>query len=406
MSADFCFYNTITILEDIMSQKKRKKRKKRCPNGAIIQLENGKYFGRAPLGYTGKRYVYQRVTGNTKAEVRSQIAQIKLRYSGTEVTEESLMSLSTWMDYWLEEIKKPMLGSTTYDNYRSFIDKHINPLIGFKKLIHITREDIVRFIERLQNGYVANKRKKTIKHLAYSSIHEIYCVLAAALKSASGSGFIPENPCNSIKIPKRVKTDVPILLSEEIICFLKVLESDPFWYPFFYMELMTGLRRGELCGLKWEDFNADNGELHIHRSIKYYYNELTQTSTKTNAGRRVIILSSSVIDVLLERKKHTSSEWMFCAENDDTLPVNPAIITPKLKAVFVEAKLPYIRFHNLRHTFATQAISNGVEPETLSVLMGHADPVFTLNTYTHNTTDIESNAVKYMDIILDHLLEG
>ena len=388
-----------------MSKKKPKKRKKRCPNGAIRQLENGKYFGRVPLGYTGERYVYKRITGNTKGEVKSQITQIKLRYSNTEVTEESLMTLSDWMDYWLEEIKKPMLGCTTYDNYRSFIDKHIAPLIGSKKLIHITRKDVVRFIERLQNGYISNKRKKTVKHLAYSSIHEIYCVLAAALKAAAGSGFIPENPCRKIKIPKRVKPDVPILLSEEIIDFLKVVESDPFWYPLFYMELMTGLRRGELCGLKWEDFNADTGELHIHRSIKYYYHELLQTNTKTNAGRRVIILSSSVVAVLLARREQTDSEWMFCAENDINLPMDPNNITPKLKAVFAEANLEYIRFHNLRHTFATQAISNGVEPETLSVLMGHADPVFTLNTYTHNTSDLEVSAVRYMDMILDVVLE-
>ena len=315
------------------------------------------------------------------------------------------MPLCEWMEYWLEEIKRPMLGLTTYDNYRSFIDKHINPLIGSKKLIHISREDIIRFIEKLQRGYISNKEKKTVKHLSYSSIHEIYCVLAAALKSATGAGFIPENPCKKIKLPKAPKKPVPVLLSEQIYAFLQVLENDNFWYTFFYIELMTGLRSGELCGLQWEDFDANTGELNIHRSIKYYSGELIVTGTKTNAGRRTIILSSSVQDLLNARKKISNSEWIFNGFEDDSLPLNPSLIAKHLKMFLKEANIEYIRFHNLRHTFANQAISNGVEDETLSVLMGHVDSVFTLNTYTHNSKDISKNAVSYMDIILDNVLE-
>ena len=389
-----------------MATKKRKKRRKRSPNGSIQLMENGKYYARLSLGFTGTKYVYKSITGNTKADVKAQISQLKLIYGSSEITEESLMTLGEWLDYWLQEIKKPMLGYTTFDNYKSFIDKHIKPLIGYKKLIHITREDVERFVERMQLSYISNKEKQTRKQLAFSSVREIYCVLAAALKAAYGSGYIPENPCKKIKLPKKVKKPVPILFSEEINSFLKVVENDSFWYPFFYIELMTGLRSGELCGLKWEDFNEVSGELYIHRAIKYYRKELVITSTKTNAGRRVIILSSSVVDVLLERKKQTKSEWIFCSEQDTNLPIDPATICAKLKRVFEEAGIEYIRFHNLRHTFATQAITNGVEAETLAILMGHADPMFTINTYTHNTSDIENNAVRFMDIILENVLEA
>ena len=384
---------------------KQPKRKKRCPNGSVRLLDNGKYFGRVAVGYIGKRYVYKQITGKTKAEVQNRIAQLQLQYHALEITEKSLMPLSSWMSYWLEDIKKPMLGETTYGNYRSFIEKHINPLLGSKQLIHITREDIIRFVERLQCRYTSNQKTKTKKQLTYSSISEIYCVLAAALKAATGSGLIPENPCKKIKLPKRIKKDIPILSSKDISTFLKALEEDSFWYPLFYLELMTGLRRGELCGLKWNDFNETTSELHIHRSIKYYKGQLIQTTTKTNAGRRIIMLSPSVVDILLKRKPKTSSEWIFPSYEDKTLPINPDSITPKLKSIFKEVDMEYIRFHNLRHTFATQAISNGVDPETLSVLMGHADPVFLLNTYTHNTKDLEHSAVKYMNMLLDELLE-
>ena len=87
------------------------------------------------------------------------------------------------------------------------------------------------------------------------------------------------------------------------------------------------------------------------------------------------------------------------------MPLNPSLIAKHLKGFLKEANIEYIRFHNLRHTFANQAISNGVEEETLSVLMGHVDSVFTLNTYTHNSVDISKKAIGFMDIILDNVME-
>ena len=291
--------------------RKKKRNKKKGGKGSIRLLENGKYFARVPLGNTGERYIYRHFTGNTKEEVQAKIARERQRCKSWEISEKSMMPLSEWLNYWLEEIKKPMLGATTYDNYKSFIEKHINPLIGTKKLIYITREDIVKFIEDLQYGYRSNKKTKKIKHLMFSTISEIYRVLGAAIKSATGSNYIPENPCINIKIPNEPKKDVPILISSDINIFLKSIEQDAFWYPLFYMELMTGLRRGELCGIKWGDFNETTNELHIHRSIKYYRGQLIQTPTKTNAGRRTIILPDSVANILVERKKEKISEWIF-----------------------------------------------------------------------------------------------
>ena len=220
-----------------MSTKKRK-RKKRSHNGEIRLLDNGKYFVRFPLGNTGKRYIYKTITGNSKAEVQALILAEKRKCRAWDITEESMMTLSSWLHYWLEEIKKPMLGETTYGNYKSFIEKHINPLIGAKKLIFITREDIIKFVEDLQYGYRSNKKKKKkIKFLAYSSISEIFGVLAAAMKSATGSGYIPENPCTRIKMPHITKKDVLILVAKDINVFLKSVEDDDFWYPLFYLEL-------------------------------------------------------------------------------------------------------------------------------------------------------------------------
>lgn len=383
-----------------------KKKKKRGKSGVIRQLENGKYRGFVALGYTGERYIYRQILGSTKEEVQKLIAKEKNRCKNWNISEKSMMPLKEWLAFWLEEIKTPMLGETTYDNYKSFIEKHINPLLGYKKLIYIAREDIIKFIEDLQYGYRSNKKTNKIKYLAYSSISEIYRVLAAAMKSATGAGFIPVNPCRKIKIPTRKKKEVSILVASDINAFLKAIEHDSFWYPLFYLELMTGLRRGELCGLQWSDLNETTKELHIHRSIKYYRGRLIQTDTKTNAGRRTIVLSTSVAKILLARKKVVASNWVFPSASNGEFPINPVNIIPKLKDIFDELNIEYIKFHNLRHTFATQAITNRVEPETLANLMGHADPIYLLNTYTHSTEDLEQGCAKYMDMLLDGVLEN
>ena len=137
------------------------------------------------------------------------------------------------------------------------------------------------------------------------------------------------------------------------------------WYDFFYTDLMTGMRRGEICGLKWTDFDAEHGKLHIQRAIRYQHGQPLIGEIKTSEGSRVSLLPRSVCHLLCERQKKALTEWIFPRPTYPELPLDPSTAYAQLKRLLKEAGLPDIRFHDLRHTFATQALRYGVDAKRL-----------------------------------------
>ena len=169
------------------------------------------------------------------------------------------------------------------------------------------------------------------------------------------------------------------------------------WYDFFYLELMTGLRRGEICGLKWKDFDEQEGTLHVQRTVQHLNGRLVIGNTKTNEGNRKLNLPKSVIEMLSKRKLKSCGEWVFPSERQPNEPLHSATAYMKLKSILRKAGLPDMRFHDLRHTFATHAASSGIDPRTLSGLLGHTKPSFTLDRYTHVTTEMQKQAAVVVD---------
>ena len=165
--------------------------------------------------------------------------------------------------------------------------------------------------------------------------------------------------------------------------FLKAVDASEVWRDFFYTELTTGLRRGEICGLMWQDFDEKAGTLKILRSVNVpKAGELEIGETKTSQGRRTIRLPPSTVQRLKERRKHAVSQWIFPEPLAPEKPVRPSAAYYWMKRILREAGLPEIRFHDLRHTFATHALTSGVDAKTLSGILGHTSASFTLDTYT------------------------
>ena len=152
------------------------------------------------------------------------------------------------------------------------------------------------------------------------------------------------------------------------------------------------MRRGEICGLKWTDFDAEHVKLHVQRTIRYQHGQPVIGETKTSEGNRVILLPRGVYNLLYERQKKALTEWIFPKPTYPELPLDPGSAYTQLKRLLKEAGLPDIRFNDLRHTFATHVASSGVDPKTLAGILGHTKASFTLDTYTHVTTDMQRNA--------------
>ena len=167
----------------------------------------------------------------------------------------------------------------------------------------------------------------------------------------------------------------------------------------YYMELATGLRRGELLGLKWEDIDFLHGDLRVKRQIARIDGEIVEAPLKTKNAYRTLPLSEDMVHVLQSQKqKAGNSPWVFPSPTGG--PISPDSVLHMLHRVLKRAGLPKVRFHDLRHTFATLALQNGVDVKTVSGMLGHFSAGFTLDTYAHVTTSAKREAAQTMSNVL------
>ena len=226
-------------------------------------------------------------------------------------------------------------------------------------------------------------------------------MLHEALGAAQQASIIPRNPTEEIEAPKFSYKPKKVLTDKQLDKFMEAVRQDAVWYDFFYTELTTGLRRGEICGLQWTDLDEADGTLKVRRSIhEEKGGKLTPWDTKTAAGTRTIILPPSTVELLRERKKSALTERIFPNPLKPEQPTRPSAAYERTKALLKQAGLPDLRFHDLRHTFATHALASGVDVKTLSGILGHTRAAFTLDTYTHTTGDMQKRAAEIVEIFL------
>ena len=229
-------------------------------------------------------------------------------------------------------------------------------------------------------------------------------VLREALDSAMREGLIPKNPVDGTSPPKIHRKEKQVLTKDQLETFMKLIENDEAWYDFFYTEILTGMRAGEICGVRWEDFDEDDRTLRVVRSVDFVHKELVIGETKTEDGKRTIYLPDSLWRLLAERKKRSFSEWIFPNLLKPELPLDPAKAYRQLKSILKKGGLPDIRLHDLRHTFTSHAANSGIAPKTLSEIVGHSKASFTLDHYAHVTSDMQKNAANIVTNYITDIL--
>ena len=382
---------------------------KRRPSGdgMVRKREDGRWEGRIVIGHKENgdpifRYIY----AETQKELTAKLRQNITAYQGVDLTEECRMTLSEWLDRWLEQMVA-ILRPSTLDHYRRDMDHHVKPYLDQKKLTQVTPADLRKLYDTLKQHGRVHPRPGQSRGLSTTTVHGIHTTLHHALKSAVDQRLLPHNPADHVEPPKVVHKSMTILNEEQLDTFLAAVEQDPIWKNFFYTELTTGLRLGEICGLMWSDFDAKKGTLSVNRTIhKEKGGRLVTGDTKTYAGTRTIVLPDSTAELLRGRKKNSYSVWIFPNPLKPEAPMNPNTAYRQLKAILTENSLPDLRFHDLRHTFATHALANGVDAKTLSGILGHTKASFTVDTYTHTTTDMHKKAAEIVGgFLTDYLGE-
>lgn len=326
--------------------------------------------------------IYKYVSGRTQKKAYEKLRELIAEYRNVELTEASQITVEEWLKKWMDEYMMFSIREQTWKSYESVIRLHIIPNLGNKKVASLTTTILQKFYNKLLSEGKSG-----------SLVRDAHLILHQAMDVAVKENIIAKNPTSGAKTPKVEYKPKNILNETQLEMFMEAIKEDELWYDFFYTEITTGLRRGELCGLKWCDFNETTGQLNVARTVTTHKGGGLKTGeTKTQKGTRTIYLPPSTAKLLSERKNKVSSEWIFPNFYDNSKPINPSTAYLKLKAILKNAGLPSIRFHDLRHTFATHALSNGVDARTLSGILGHTNASFTLDTYTHVTNDMQKNA--------------
>ena len=412
--------------------------------GSIYKRKNGKgkskwaasvTIGRDEEGNLKRKTFY----GATRKEVTDKLNEVLNTVSNGTYREPAKIKFSEWLDIWLNDYKKRGFKATTFESYESHSRLHIKPAIGYIKLSQLT----TTHLQRLYNDKLDGGRSDSKKGgLSAKSVKEIHGVIYGALEQAKKEGMITINPADAVVLPKLEKPKIMFFDSEQVAIFLTAARETHYFMA-YYLELATGLRRGELLGLRWKDVDMENRTVSVNQGLVRTKQGLVFQIPKTNKAIRTISIPPGVATELKNHKKLQAEKKLQAGEawhkeiifltnepelndlvftNEIGQPIDPRALTRHFERLIdkinmdiemtgkkknwkqedVEAKkLTKISFHGLRHTYATLCLQQGVDMKTTQENLGHFDPGFTLSVYSGVTDKMKQNATDKIGNLLD-----
>ena len=299
------------------------------------------------------------------------------------------MTLKDYILRWQEVYDKNQSRPTTYATHSYIFKNHILPGLGEIQLSELTVEQVGDFLEERRRFGGHRPESPEYPGLGEHTMRHIHRLLQQCLDQAIRDGLIADNPARKFHYPKPKKVSANVLTASEVEDYLDVAERLGH-LPMFLLALTAGLRQGELIALKWSDLDMKERTLTITEKRSVERREMVEYGDET----RTISLTQEAVELLcLEHAKHPSSPLMFMRPAAKK-PYLPQTVRRLHNEIIKEAGLDHIRFADLRHTFATMALSSGVDVKTLSSMLGHYSAGFTLDTYTHITNDMQRGAAE------------
>lgn len=365
--------------------------------GSVFQRPNKKW--RAQIYHHG-----QRISKNTetKAEALEWIRSMKSDLDRGYDYKGSTTTLKDYLPGWLNNRKLDLRPKTAHQ-YNAIINKHIVPEIGDMKLNELRLLQIEQFYSSLLQ-----------KGLGPRTVRIIHNILHSSLEKAVKYSLLIFNPAHGATLPRYSHKEMTVLDSYQVTQFLVAAQNSPN-YAFFHLAITTGMRMGELYGLKWSDIQWNAGVVHVQRQKQYVPGEgCSFVEPKTSAGRRTIKLGEGSLDVLRRhkiiqgmQKENAGHRWrnldlVFC--NSVGGPGDASNIRLEFNKLLVAAGLPPMRFHDLRHTAASLLLNNKVPVIIMSNMLGHSKPSVTLDVYAHVFHDMQGEAAIIMDKLVTPIL--
>ena len=346
---------------------------------------------------TGKRRQKWHSGFRTRRDAQRALAEIVTRLDHGTYIEPNKQTLAAFLDDWLASTES-RLRPSTFATYEMIVKKHISPRLGSLPLQTLTAARLnALYAELLTSG-----RRNAKGGLSPSTVRYIHAVLRKALSDAVRWNLLPRNVADAADPPRPKRTQMKTWSARELRTFLDHVKNDRL-YAAWALAATTGMRRGEVLGLTWQELDLDAGRASITRTLTVVGGyELHFSEPKTAAGRRLVALDPQTVAALeahreaqllersLMREAYSDSDLVFARE--DGTPIHPDSFSDAFLRHSKEAGLPRIRLHDLRHTHATLALAAGVHPKVVSERLGHASVTITLDTYSHAIPAMQETA--------------
>ena len=379
--------------------------------GSIRKVGN-KYYGRLTWGKNQDGTVHvENFKGNSPAEIKKQIDQYKRNADKLSINNVGKITIEEYILDWLRTYKHPDLKASSFDRLEKTIKTYIIPNLGYIQLSQISSDDIQEYLNNLS---------KNDKMLSMSSIKKIYDAMNGCFKHALIKGDISANPMLLVKIPSKFKElpkkEIRVFSEKEVSLIQEELNrkysngTPVYQYgEVFTIMLNTGIRMGEAVGLKWNDYDEENRQIHVRRNVqivrKRNHNgeaeqgyKMLEQSTKTYSGTRTIDLNNNANTAIKKFKgKNNGNDNIIC--NSKGEPLSPKQLERTFYRILKNVGIPKTGLHSLRHTFASTMFLHGVDVKTVSKILGHANVSITYNTYIHIIEKQKVDAVKILDNI-------
>ena len=346
-------------------------------------------------GPDGKRY-YETVKGR-KSDAQRRLRELLSSLDKGVSVPVGRLTLAEHLKAWLEGYVATNCSPRTFDGYQSIIERHLIPALGHVQLKRLTPQQIQAYYG------------KAVKKLSARTVHHEHRVLSQALKYAVRQGYLGRNPAELADPPKPKKKTMRTLTIGEVEVLLDMVK-DNYYYPIYYAAVSTGLRQAELLGLRWRDIDLDMCSISVSQVLYKRGGVCEFKEPKTEHSRRRVSMTDKLTKYLRKYRSEREADYHQLNEElnlDDLvfasvkfMPIDPNVLSHAFTRLAKRAGLPGVRFHDLRHSFASLMFLRGAKPKVISEALGHSSVAFTMDTYAHIISGMQEDAMKLLDEVM------
>jgi integrase len=359
---------------------------------------------------TGKRKVkfVSLPDAKGKREVQQRLARIITELDAGEFVEPNKVTVTQFLERWLAYMKTQVAAST-HDRYGELVRNNIVPALGGVRLVKLRPEHISDAYSKALTSGRCDGRKGGLAPLTVRHMHG---VLKQALKQACVWRVIGHNPADLVKSPKVTRREMHTVDTDATAKMIQAAQGTSILIPVL-LGVLCGLRRGEICALRWRSVDLDAGRVAIVASARQEHGERREKETKSGRGRAVTLPPMLVTELRRHRTEQAQqllrlgvrlTDDHHVLTREDGTPALPRSLTRDFRRFTHQHRLPQIRLHDLRHSHATHLLAAGVHPKIAQERLGHSTVSITLDTYSHVLPGMQDDAVAKVDAAIQAAL--